>query len=263
MQRQFAQKTATLIANTQSIVQWGAAEFSSTLGQDQAVPNFPFSVSFQIANNTPQVLYVGVSYQTRYNSYNLADRRAIAAIPANSTLNITPPSVPGLASIGPDVTDITMTLISAAAGDVTVLLIVDEPQSTNAGGTQSFFGLDQRSILDYTLIPLRVSNSIAGGGNISTGYTVNANKRLFVTGFFVRLECTPFQDNDLVAVISVDGVTIYQFSSSMRNDVVVTYSQEIWILDAGQTISISITSINPSISVSHAGEIALTCKETF
>lgn len=188
MRVQFAPKTILLNANVQSLVTWSYPEFS--LHTSGAILQTPISVTLSVQNNTNQVVYVGVSYETLENLFDIAERKAVAAVPASATLRISAQTVPALASLPPNIKKITVTLISQAAGNVTTILTIDSPIDNPAG--MAFVGPDERTQQDYLVRNLRFIGTLAAGVTDTQTYTVPAGKRAKVTGFFASIPQTPF-----------------------------------------------------------------------
>ena len=258
---QFAPKTVTLVANTQNTINWGLSDFANTLGQNHGIIHDQISLSFQVVNNTPQVCYIGLSYTTITNSFNVSDRKSVAAVPANSSLNITPLTTPSLAIIGPDIVSIQMTLLSAGAGTVVVNMQADTAQPASASGG-SLFGLDDRSISDYIIFSLggKVTlGSGSSGGTTTNSYTIPAGKRGSVIGIYVVLPPIPQQEGQIE--INIVNPTIYIPSSTLI-PVVFQVDTIVNVVEAAGVISIAYT-LNGLINQDYTFTRVLIIKEYF
>lgn len=236
---QCALKAVTLVNDVQSTLVWSGAEFGITLGQDNTVIKRNVSIAFQVQNNTSQVVYIGLRYETRQMSYNLSQSTAIAAVKANQSVFIDYKSVPALSNIGPDLVSITMTLLSAASGSVLVSLGFDAPIMGIGGGDNALIGPSNRLIADYIPYNSFQGFTIAAGAIIigTALYTTPAGKRGHVRQ--INMYIDPIGSFPSVAGISLrllNSGTIYTLANltDARNQIIV--ATDFWIESGDQLL---------------------------
>lgn len=236
---QCALKAITLVNDVQSTLLWSGSEFGITLGQDNTIIKKNVSVAFQVQNGTSQVLYIGLRYETRQMSYNLSQSTAIAAVKANQSVFIDYKSVPALANLGPDLVSITMTLLSAASGQVLVSLGFDAPITGIGGGDSTLIGPSNRLIADY--IPYMISTGftvnpgIINNGNVL--YTPPTGKRGHLRSLSIYIDplgSYPNVAGVTVRLLNSSSIVIATNKTDARNEVQVPL--DLWIESGDQLL---------------------------
>lgn len=257
----FPVRTTVLVANVQNTVVWTGSDFQSALGYAQ--PEKPISMAFSVQNNTTQVCYVAISYQTRNLTYVINNRRSIVGIPANSALRIASNLAPELASLGPDLVSVTLYLISAAAGNVLTSAEAFEGVNTfGVGGGGQNIGLDQRSVLDYVPKYLQLFANLTGGQQNIQSYLVPAGKRADVISIFGLLPPTPFGYADCTIKFTAIGFS-YTLSSVSFESSRVDMAGILASINAGDNVQLIADNLNPSAAVSRLFSAQINIKEYF
>lgn len=244
----FAQKTVALTANVQSTLIWSGTDFQKTLGDAQ--PEKPISMTFSVQNGTGQVCYIAISFQTRNVTYNINDRRSIAGIPANTTMRISSNSAAELASLGPDLVSVTLYLISAGAGNVTVVAEgFDQTTSPGSAGGSQNIGLDQRAVLDYVQVRLYIDGLINGAGTVvGVSYTVPAGKRAEIISFTAQIDPTPFGTADCTVLV-ISPVFRLGLRSEMFDAAIIYMGGGLGTLEANDIITLDAINDNPQLGI--------------
>lgn len=243
----FPVKTVALTANVQNTLVWNGVDFQKSLGYAQ--PEQPISMTFSVQNNTVQVCYVAISYQTRDVTYNINDRRSIAGIPANTTMRISSNSAAELAALGPNLVSVTFYLISAASGNVLVTAEgFDKVVSPGSVGSGQNIGLDQRSILDYIQLRLYADAVVPGAGtNFGGTYTVPEGKRVEIVSFTAQIDPTPFGSGDCVVLV-ISPIFRLALRSEMFDSAILSIAGGLGNLEAGELISLNLINDNPVLA---------------
>jgi hypothetical protein len=260
----FAPKTATLVANVQNTLVWSGTDFQKSVGYAQ--PEKPISMTFSVQNNTAQVCYIAISYQTRDVTYNINDRRSIAGIPANTTMRISSNSAAELASLGPNLVSVTIYFISAGAGTVVVSAeAFDAGTSPGSVGSGQNIGLDQRSVQDYVIIRVLNAAALAGGASQFRSYTVPAGKRADIELFSARIDPTPFGDDDSEVQIANSNAAGFQYilRSKQFEQATADFSGGLGSMQEGDVLSSNIINNNPNAAVVKILYSIITLKEYF
>lgn len=239
----FPPKSIVLVANVESTLVWSGADFQQSLGYAQ--PEQPISMTFAVRNGTTQVCYIAISYEVRNTVYSINDRRSIAGIPAGGTLRISSNVAAELASLGPDLKNVTLYLISAGAGLITVTAEgFDKTTSPGSvGGNGQSIGLDQRSVLDYTVIVIAISQLIPPLGNLTVSYTVPALKRAAVMSYYGSCQPTPAGYGDSTVSL-FNGLFEVQLHSEQFSSSQIFMSGDLGNADAGAIIKVNAHNFN-------------------
>lgn len=230
----FPPKTATLVANVQSILIWSGFDFQQTLGY--AEPETPLNVAFTVQNLTAQVCYIGIQYQTVNTSVGLNGGKTVASIPANSSIRIDNNQAPALSSIGPDVQNITLTLISAGAGNVIVAFEASDGAQAN-GIASAGQGLDARTPYDYIARSLIIANQVTSGfGQIT--FVVPAGKRCLIESILAEVPPTPYPAMSYaIFSCSNPSYTLSIYSLQQRH-AIISMGGGLLIAESGATLAV-------------------------
>lgn len=258
----FPAKIVTLVANVENTLVWSGADFQKSLGYAQ--PEQPISMVFTVQNGTAQVCYIAISFRTRNVTYAIKDRRSIAGIPAGGSLRISSDVAAELASLGPDLVSVTLYLISAAAGTITVIAEGSDtrlsPGSVGSGGQN--IGLDERVVLDYIKINLSASAVVPGGSASTVTYSVPSGKRAKLVSIWGQIEATPLGYGDAFIMFSATGFA-YAIRSEPFNPVTKEIGGDIVFLEAGTSIDLTIENDNPNAAVTRLIEAQAILQEYF
>lgn len=227
-------KTVLLAANVPATVRYGGAEF--TRGYGEAVVQQPISLALSIANGTSSVVYLGLSYTTRTQTYRLLERQSLSGVNAGITQLISARSVPALAMLEAGVTEVAIELISASGGSVTVQLMLEE----QPGATQTLppLGLDVQVQQEFQPFRASASPLLPAGADITaTLYQVPAGKRALLTTLFVEVPPTPVAWGALAAIVLLDGALVARAMSRQEGPVVVFRVGELLLLPAGAAVA--------------------------
>lgn len=190
MERTFPEKSVTLIANTAATITWGAPDFGPRFYESIIKRNV--ALRFTCTSTTANSVNVGVQYTTLTKTYQIAERQTLFVIPPNKSIEITAATIPALALLYENITSITVNLISASSGIVTISLIIDDeppPLTTDPGDK---IGLDAKLNLDYITINIPTnSNIIAGTTTTLFTYLVPPGKRFILDLLTGYLPPTP------------------------------------------------------------------------
>lgn len=175
----FEPKTVTLVANTAQTITWSTPEFYKHLVEAPIMR--PVSVRFKVTNNTTNVVYLSLSYETLDYSVPLQERKSLAGVAASTTLELSKATVPAIGALLSGIQSISISLIGAVAGTVSVVLVIDRLDELTASGNMSAIGQDSPTTDGYLQVS-QFSNQIcnASSNNTLVDYTVPAGKRFYL-----------------------------------------------------------------------------------
>jgi hypothetical protein len=176
----FQPKTITLVANVAQSIVWGIPEFYQHYGK--GIIDTEVSVRFKVQNNTSNVIYLSLSYQTLEYSVPLQERQALAGVQAGQFVELSKATVPAIGKLQHQIQSITLTVIGAAAGSVQVSLVIDRLDELAAsGGTGDLIG-SSTIITDGYVSIAQFGNQVcnAASNNTIVDYTVPAGKRFYL-----------------------------------------------------------------------------------
>lgn len=203
MERQLVQKSATLVANTANTISWTAPDFNRAFSE--SIIKKQVSVRFTCSSTCANSVNVGVRYSTLTKTYQISERQTLFVIPPNGSVEITPSSKPALGLLYDWITSISLDLLSASGGVVTVVCIVDDEPPPLSADPGELIGLDSKSNQDYITIVSGATDVVAANGGTASHvlYTCPSGKRFIIDYLSVVLDPTPSYPGTLLARWSI------------------------------------------------------------
>lgn len=257
-------KVAAQVVNTTVTLTWGAVEFGRAFSE--SIIKYPVAMRLSCSTTATQAVYIGVRYSTATKDYRVAERKTIAQIPANGSVEITPSGVAALGLLHEYITSITVELTAASTGSTTVTLIIDDeppPLSNDAG---EFRGLDAVSANDYISIYGSDILTLVGGGVASTTlYTVPAQKRFMLDFVYLSVQITPsypelYICNLAIINLALNDVFSFYARSDIENGVTVKESAFPMVFPAGYAVVSRQTNFDTTM---HTGTVLFCGREIF
>lgn len=258
-------KSVTLVANVSNTLVWSSGDFQNALGSGSATVPFPFALELSVTNNTAQVVYLSVAYTTDVRSVALVGGRPVGAVPALTSATIGPRNSAELGFFDKNVQNITVTLVSAADGTVTISPVLRQPGSAGGGGAGGYIGGSDRSAQDYTIIPFCEIGYTTGPGFFTPvdSYTVPTGKRAFLENLYASIDPTPSYPGtmELIFGIAPSGIQI-KLKSEMNTSAQLVIPTRFYEMNAGDTLIASVAN-NDGGTQSYELRYSVTIKEVF
>lgn len=245
MERTFPAKNAVLVANTANTISWTAADFTPRFYE--SIIKRRVSARFTCTTTTPNSVNVGVKYTTLSKDYQIAERQTLFIIPPNSSVEITPATIPALGLLYENIVSITANLISAGAGTVTISLIIDDeppPLTTDPGEK---IGLDAKFNLDYlTQNTVVNANILAGTTQTLFTYTVPAGKRFILDLLTGYMPPTPSYPEYLEwrAYLPFPSLTMVYKSKTDEGYTFIALQNSGYIFNAGDLLQVDVVNFD-------------------
>jgi hypothetical protein len=190
-ERVFEPKTVVLVANVAQSITWGVADFFKFWGDGIVYGNV--SVRIRVENTAANAVLLSLNYKTRYAVIPFNERKNIASVVANATIELSKATVPTIGALKDAIESITLTLICGVAGTVRVTLIISDTDELAASGGNALEDGSSAASLEsgYIVVGGSAGGSFVPGVTSATMYTVPAGKRFVLDTYALNIEPSP------------------------------------------------------------------------
>jgi len=242
-ERIFEPRSVVLVANTAQTITWSVNDFAKYWSGGDGVIYGNVSVRFRVQNATPNVVFLALNYNTRYGNIPFNERKNIASVTANTTVELSKATVPTIGALKDAIQLIQLTLIGAQAGTVTVTLIISDTDELSASASPLDNSASASADLGYLTIN-QVANQVcnAGTNNTLIAYTVPAGKRFILDLLTGYLEPTPSFPELLQwsAYLPSPSISIYYTSLDTEGNSFTALQNSGYIFTGGDTIQVDV-----------------------